>query len=396
MITGTHFIIAPPGNGKGVYGMKLLAAELAYSKRQVVISETSVKLDKLQAWLEENAPKMVGSVYDRITILEPEEVYHFWRYRGLLGKDGTRVVYKPELKKVVADGQEWERYEWPKPHPDDCGVYYWIPEVHQYFGKDDYAKFAREGEAYFTQLRKLGDTVVFDTQAFEQVAKPLRIKAQDFTYCRNLAKEKRGLFRLPSVFSRSTYLRPWNGNANEKPMETKTYTLDATGLSACYDTAAGVGIHGRGADIKERRDGLRWQHGVVAVVAIICLVPFASKGMTLAFKKLFNPKAPPAVASTTSPATPQQSQVRPGVPSVPGVPIPAGFTVVQAPGRTSRKLLWWQRVGDEYTFGLDDGRAVTVKNPQFTGTELILGGQLYIFDAESARNRTSAFWKERG
>jgi hypothetical protein len=96
------------------------------------------------------------------------------------------------------------------------------------------------------------------TQSIQNVDKQFRSLAHDFTYLRNHGKESipflGGLFRGLSMFSRDTYLEPFTGN--QTSIETRTFKLDAKGLASCYDTAAGVGIQGAGADTAEKRRGL--------------------------------------------------------------------------------------------------------------------------------------------
>ena len=94
------------------------------------------------------------------------------------------------------------------------------------------------------------------TQSVNNVDKQFRSVAQDYTYLRNLSKQRAGFFRLPALFVRSTYAQP--ATPASAPMESGTFRLDVSGLAACYDTAKGVGIHGRaGADTNERKGEFR-------------------------------------------------------------------------------------------------------------------------------------------
>jgi len=124
---------------------------------------------------------------------------------------------------------------------------------------------------YLSQHRKLGDDVVAITQHIGNVDKQFRSVTQDYTYLRNLNKEKFGVFRMMPLFLRSTFLQPATGAPGEKAMETGSFRLDVTGLGSCYDTAAGVGIHNRGdADTQTKARGfpLTW---LVVVGALLLL-----------------------------------------------------------------------------------------------------------------------------
>src|SRR6185437_2532518 len=118
------------------------------------------------------------------------------------------------------------------------------------------------------------------------VDKQFRSVTQDYTYIRNLSKEKMGLFRLPSRFIRKTYGSP--ASETSQPMEIGSFKLDCAGLASLYSTAAGVGIHVRGnADIGERKSGVHWGVFVVAVpLLIFALYRFAPSVVA----SLFDPK----------------------------------------------------------------------------------------------------------
>jgi len=83
-----------------------------------------------------------------------------------------------------------------------------------------------------------------------------------------------GLFRLPSVFVRRTYGSPATDNA--EAMESGTFTLDVSGIASCYNTAQGVSIHGKGADLKEKKTGLNIWVFIIGLPALIALVTFGA------------------------------------------------------------------------------------------------------------------------
>ena len=153
----------------------------------------------------------------------------------------------------------------------DHGIFYVLDEVHIAFNARAWADTGHEVLYYLSQHRKLGDDVVCITQAINNVDKQFRSVAQDFTYIRNLSKQKAGVFRLPAMFIRSTYAQP--ATDTSKPMETGTFKLDVSGLASLYDTAKGVGIHGRaGADTNARKRGIHWLWFVVGLPVLLWLV----------------------------------------------------------------------------------------------------------------------------
>jgi len=201
-----------------------------------------------------------------------------------------------------------------------------------FFNARAWAETGNDVLFYLSQHAKLGDTVICITQHIGNVDKQFRSVAQDFTYLRNLGKEKMGMFALPNLFVRKTYLQPATPEA--EPMETGRFRLDVTGLGSCYDTAQGVGIHGRGADKTERRKGVPWW--VFAVGAPLAIWGFFQYG-------------PMAVAKATEPTKNRIAQTSPSVPGqevkaykpteyVSPVGPPVGQVVtsaVVAPGRAS-------------------------------------------------------------
>jgi len=252
-----HFISGKPGGGKSLYGMRLILDELFYGTRHII---TNVPLDlpALNAYVAKESGDRVIDVVGRVWVLDDDQTGEFWTYRP-----GVRI---PRLSKT-----EWESGSLPSyKGVQDSGVFYVIDEVHNFFGSRQWALTGRDVLFYLSQHRKLGDTVLCITQAIENVDKQFRSVTQDFTFIRNLSKERLGMFRLPGIFMRRTYNSP--PSANSTPMESGTFMLDVTGVAACYNSAAGVGIHGRMADKQERKKGIHWAYAVGVVIALIVIV----------------------------------------------------------------------------------------------------------------------------
>jgi len=266
-----HFISGKPGGGKTLYSVKLIVEELVHGHR-TIITNVPLRLDMLNAYLQTHYPAAYERYFefksgdcnvavaddgpkhitDRILLLGEDDLPRFFTYRGL----GVR------LASVTND--EWREGKRPDfSGVKDGGVLYVLDEVHIAFNSRAWALTGNEVLYYLSQHRKLGDDVVCITQAIGNVDKQFRSVAQDYTYVRNLSKQRAGLFRLPAIFVRSTYGSP--ATPTTAPMESGTFRLDVSGLAACYDTAKGVGIHGRaGADTGARKKGIHWLWFVVA------------------------------------------------------------------------------------------------------------------------------------
>lgn len=299
-----HFISGKPGGGKTLYSVRMIVDELVCGDR-CVITNVPLLLPQLNEFLQRQYPRAfqkrftgetIRHISDRVMLIDEDDLPKFFTFRP----DGVRLD--------SVSNQEWKSGK----RPDfsivkDGGVLYVLDEVHVAFNARAWADTGHEVLYYLSQHRKLGDDVICITQSINNVDKQFRSVAQDYTYIKNLAKQRVGLFRLPGIFTRNTYLQP--ATDTSKPVETGTFTLDVTGLASCYDTARGVGIHGRGgADTKERKTGLHWAWLIVAGILL---------WVTLT-------KLPEIIAWATDPHTKKTPPARLAVPAAP-VPVnPAG------------------------------------------------------------------------
>lgn len=258
-----HFISGKPGGGKSLYAVKLVVEELVYGSR-TIITNLPLKLPELNIYLQAQHPTKTIDLLNRVILLDDDkETGRFWTVRpgGVRIKCLTAEDWKEGLKPSYAA-------------VNDNGVLYVIDEIHNFFNSRAWMETGRDVLFYLSQHRKLGDTVLCVTQHIGNVDKQFRSVTQDYTYLRNLTKERMGLFRLPAMFIRKTYLEP--ATANSQPMETGNFKLDVSGLASCYDTAKGVGIHSRAADQNERRSGLHWAwFAVGAPVLILAFLHYA-------------------------------------------------------------------------------------------------------------------------
>jgi len=252
-----HFISGKPRGGKSLYAVKLIVDELVYGTRPV-FTNVPLVLSELNSYLQKQFPDKSVNLFERVRLLTDDEAAKFWCYRP----HGVEI---PCLSK-----EDWAKGK----RPDyvgviDDGVFYAIDEVHNFFNSRNWMETGRDVLYYLSQHAKLGDTVLAITQHVGNVDKQFRSVTQDYTYLRNLAKERMGVFKMPGVFLRKTYLQP--ATDTSKPMETGTFRLDVSGLAACYNTAVGVGIHGRQADKLEKKKGLSWVWFAVGVPIVVMI-----------------------------------------------------------------------------------------------------------------------------
>jgi len=298
-----HFISGKPGGGKTLYALKLIIEELAFGTR-CIITNVAIKLPELNEYLQKAYPSKSINLFERVKILEDEQAWQFFRYRP-----NGQIL--PEHTKEM-----WEKGQTPDySGVTDNGVLYVIDEIHIGFNARAWMKTGQSVIYYLSQHRKLGDTVLCITQAIGNVDKQFRSVTQDFTYLRNVSKERMGFFSLPSVFIRRTYGEPYSANA--VAMETGTFKLDVTGIANCYDTAKGVGIHGRSGDTQEKKKGIHW---LVLAIGIPLFVALLVWGLPKIVTHLFKPRIPErkteiskmvasAEANPKKPTTPKAKEI---------------------------------------------------------------------------------------
>jgi len=354
-----HFIAGKPGGGKSLYSLRLMVRELAFGSR-CIVTNLAIRPGELNEYLQREYPSKVVDLVNRLRILDDDETGRFWTIRGP-GSSGPVVLTK----------EEWNACKLPDySGVSDSGVFYCIDEVHNYFNARAWMGTGKDVLFYLSQHRKLGDTVLAVTQAVLNVDKQFRSIAQDFTYIRNVGKEKTGDFKLPSVFMRRSYLSP--ATETSTPMETGTFRLDVSGLASCYDTSAGVGIHGaKSSDTMEKRTGISWVWGAGLAVAIVALFVFgvpklfgfglraASGTVNAAIVDI------PRAAGTRPPILPERTI---GIPD-PVPPPPARSSAVgPAPAAAMVPevfLMGYYRVGDRVEWALSDGRRVHPSDDDF-------------------------------
>lgn len=343
-----HFISGKPGGGKTLYGVRLIVDELLHGSR-VILTNVPLHLGRLNEYIQGQTEQAVD-VVGRVWLLSDEQTGEFWTYRPA----GVRI---PHLTR-----EQWSRGELPSyAGVKDCGVMYVIDEVHNYFGARQWAETGRDVLFYLSQHRKLGDTVVCITQAVGNVDKQFRSVTQDFTYIRNLSKEKYGVFRLPGIFIRKTFGSP--PTETSEPMETGTFKLDVSGLASCYDSAQGVGIHGRVADRCERKKGFHYGWGLAGTAAVILIIAY---GAPNAIASLFRT---PSATIMAQPGVSAAREAAPGDVSVPAVSASRGQVPASAAvsSQSTNFVKGFARVSkSRILFFVSDGRTIPFPSAQVT------------------------------
>lgn len=351
-----HFIAGRPGAGKGLYSLDQIVRELRFTNRKIV-TNFALLPDILGEYLNEKY-KCSFDLLHRLQLLDDEAIRAFYTWRGA------------DVALAVANDKQG------RPETFDIsgaqasgGVFYLLDEVHLAFGARDWQTMGKAVMYYASQHRKLGDDVLLVTQAPKNVDSQFRSLAQDYTVLRNHSLEKVGIFKQPSIFSKSVYLNLPTGN--EQAMEHTVFRLDKK-LAACYDTSKGVGIQRRGeADIgKDRRKGISWIWLVVAVV-LGCFALWQIP--RFAFGKVKDSFVKPSgglvkgVSGTNSATTNSAPALTNAVPALPP-PRPAGHT---------NKVVSMLRNGSGIIFILDNGREVSdrrhnlklISNEQITDSD---------------------------
>ena len=351
-----HFVSGKPGGGKSFYGTKLCFDELLYGTRPIV-TNLALLPGELNDYYQRNydnpkhlrryllpwwlnwlfwfLPEWLLFVLEPICVEQIEERIKQPRVDDICNR--VHLITDEEMavfftKRPGCEIEHITREQWKAgKRPDysvvkDSGVFFCLDEVHIPFNARAWAETGAEVIYYLSQHRKLGDDVICITQSVANVDKQFRSVAQDYTYLRNLGKEVAGWFRLPLRFVRKTYSQPPAGE-NDKPMDWGIFSLDVNGLARCYDTAKGIGIHGRaGADTKERKRGLHWGWFVAAVVALVYFGPRIVPNYLARFLS-------PGQAKHSSSA-PSQTQPSPTVPVTNSPPV--GFPDVTVPQNNSQ------------------------------------------------------------
>lgn len=247
-----------PGGGKSYYAVKLVLRALERTDGPVV-TNLPLRLENIVKYFLKRG--MDVAVYDRVQILNDDQVPEFWRYRGN-GIEPLPRVTNDDYKRGV-------RPDFDSVQPG--GVTYFIDECHDFLNSRNWQTTGAAVLYYISKHRHLGDDVYWITQSIKNVDSQFRSVTQDYTYCRNYAKEKFRGFTKGKYFTATTYLEPVGAGPNKPdPQESEKYKMERD-IGACYYTskqklAADTGEVQRGLSIK-------WVFGgLIALVVLVSLV----------------------------------------------------------------------------------------------------------------------------
>lgn len=301
-----HFLSGKPGGGKTLYALMLILAELRRGKlARHVVTNVVLNLGAINELLNKEGIELPLHINEMVTFIEEEDLKEFYRHRGYnvflpLKLPTWQALTELEKKRYAAEEEKVRKSriaDFAGVPLDENGrkrgVFYVLDEIHIAFNSRQWADSGEGVMYYLSQHRKLGDTAILITQSVQNVDRQMRSVAQDFTYLRNLKKERAGLFKLPAVFMRRQFLEP--AGPTSKACNSGVFKLDLK-VANCYDTGAGVGIMGDGADKEEKTKGLPWW---VAILGIVLIIWAALHYVPKFVQWMFDPKLAVAKAAAT-------------------------------------------------------------------------------------------------
>lgn len=307
-----------PGGGKSssVYE-DVIYHELVHGKRHIA-TNLAIDVDALAEYIYKEHSEYFG-IYQRLRILTPSECLDFYNHprKGLDITEridvATGSVWSAkkqctvEVKENRPDFSMRGMYLDEKTkNPDYVGTVFVIDEAQEFFNSRNWQTTSEDTLYYNTQHRKCMDDVHIITPNISYIDKQFRDVAQDFTRYRNLSYEWAGFFALPKRILWSVYLSPPT-SAQGKAMKTGWRKLNIE-LANTFDTAAGVGVKGAGAD-----KGLKPKRGIPLWVMVVGLVAilgglFLALHLIMASAKKKVPLVAQAAMGTNKPR-PVQSMV---------------------------------------------------------------------------------------
>lgn len=277
------FVTGKPGDGKSMYGMKLIADALLKSER-IIITNIAVKIPELRAYLVTKG--FEGDLNERIVILKHEEVFEFYRFRSggyvlppspdwvCAKEDGGRKLKRPEF----IDAMQAQLNEMKKDPAACLPCEYHIDEAHDYFSAREWADTGRGVLWYGSKHRHLHDECIFYTQVMANVEKQLRGLASETIRVRNQMRMSWGPFRKAPIFRVYHYYGAPEKTESATPYNTSVMQLDAKGLASTYNSAGALSVHTTPEKIKNKAPLPYWAlplAGGVAVLLLVVVIAFA-------------------------------------------------------------------------------------------------------------------------
>jgi len=381
-----HFVTGKPGGGKSMFAMMMIIRELISSRRDVV-TNLPIRRDVLNAFLQRKYPHvhvpLVGPE-NRLTLLDEngevralfKEYRDKWRNakKHHASDEVLEAIYLEMEKKIgdlqvpIETGKFWEYRNPRKKRFDDAvGTFFVLDEVHLYFNARKWAETGEEAIRYLSQHRHFSDDVILVTQHADNVDMQFRRLVEDWAVIKNGYTQKIGWFRALPRFSRSVYTQQPNGGQKQVPFEKTTFTLDAKGLAACYNTAAAAGVHSNGADIGRKPRGLHPAWFVVMLVSGALLLGAFIKGGNMYAAQAVMGKAEKASKPFVV-DTPKNGEEPAAIASAIVKPLQTNDRFTRSPGETPWEKIepvrvrGYVRKGSEVSVVLSDGRVVTERD----------------------------------
>lgn len=238
------------GAGKSLWAMHALRAAL--ENDSCVVTNIPIIWTELREHLKKRGGNSYMRLKWRLRLLDDEETYEFWRYRGcaevrergkLVGWEWITLPRRPDWEdksRIQLTTLDWGRAR------EGGKVVYIIDEVSAFFNAKNHMRLSLDAPFYASQHRGLGDEVILIAQSVENIDAQFRRLIQKFVYLTNHTYLKFWfIFKRPAKHTWSVYLRPYSGQETHKPSEFGYFTRDPS-LSKCYDTSVKVGIPGHG------------------------------------------------------------------------------------------------------------------------------------------------------
>lgn len=371
-----------PRNGKTLSVVDMMIRTLRFTERMAVTTCQELKLDRLNAYLQEVDPDKVIDLDKRLKVLTKQEAFTFFRHRS----GGLVLPPPPEMRgdrKIRAEEfvEEMRDYFLPLTTNPDWAVPcdYYITEAHDYFNADEWQQRGRAIQFYVSKHAHLHDNVIFETQWPGQLDNKFRKLVQENHDVVNRSLQRLGVFRRREGFSRYVYFK-MKESETQKPLYVVDFKLDVAGVASCYHTTGALGLLHQGPEDSgaHKVRGLPWWSlwagGVLACLGIFLVLYFGVKGMTKGLGHMVSAgsgeftrataenlgsgakrapvRAEPVAANAETPR--QRRNVADGLPdSLPSSPIlkQKDFRSVEVLGFVAR--------GDRLNVLLSDGRVLT-------------------------------------
>lgn len=261
-----HFVAGKPGNGKSLFAAWLIILELVFGRRPIV---TNLAL-RLHPWVDGKGKARKGL----IRFLEDEYGESFDAARRVLLLDDTQVkrfyAYRPLIPPL--EGEERQIHVIPQADdgrfrftPDLPGCFQVVDEIHEHFGARDWQTTGREALSWGSQHRRAGDEMYAVTQVVNNVEKQFRGISQECIIMVNHGFRTVGMFRQPNIITLRVYSTTPPAPM-EVPMRFERLKFNRQKVYEVYDTASGVGVTGRKADIGTKAKGWPWWTVILLVL----------------------------------------------------------------------------------------------------------------------------------